>query len=318
MKLAEQPSPQPRVVTVDAEQDGQRIDNFLLRHMKGVPRSHVYRILRRGEVRVNKGRIRAGYRLRSGDRVRIPPVRRPAPRTAPRPPDGLLQRLQQAILHEDRDLLVLDKPAGIAVHGGSGLQFGIIEALRALRPSEALELVHRLDRDTSGCLLVAKGRGALLDLQAQLRRGELHKRYLALVRGHWTGGRRTVSAPLQRNVVRGGERVVRVSEQGKVATSVFSPLARLPGATLMEVELTTGRTHQIRVHAAEVGHPLAGDPKYGSADFNRRMRQCGLKRLFLHAHALGFRRPGSDEELYVSAPLDPALQQVLDRLEGER
>ncbi|NIP71658.1 MAG: 23S rRNA pseudouridine(955/2504/2580) synthase RluC [Gammaproteobacteria bacterium] len=317
MKLAEEHSPQPRVVTVDAEQDGQRIDNFLLRHMKGVPRSHVYRILRRGEVRVNKGRIRAGYRLRSGDRVRIPPVRQAAPRTAPRPPHGLLQRLEQAILYEDADLMVLDKPAGIAVHGGSGLQFGIIESLRVLRPDEPLELVHRLDRDTSGCLLVAKRREALLDLQAQLRAGELHKRYLALILGDWKGGRRTVSAPLRKNVVRGGERVVRVSERGKVATSVFSPVARLSGATLMEVELTTGRTHQIRVHAAEVGHPLAGDPKYGSAEFNRRMRRYGLKRLFLHAYALGFRRPASGKELYISAPLDPALQRVLDRLEGE-
>ncbi|MEJ2346928.1 MAG: 23S rRNA pseudouridine(955/2504/2580) synthase RluC [Gammaproteobacteria bacterium] len=307
--------PAVRIVTVDVGQDGQRIDNFLARTLKGVPKSYLYRILRKGEVRVNKGRIRPDYRLRVGDQVRIPPLRSAQPRAEARIPDTAAERVQQALLYEDDDLLVLDKPAGIAVHGGSGLSFGIIEILRQLRPqAEYLELVHRLDRDTSGCLLVAKRRAALLELQAQLSDG-MAKGYLALVEGQWQGGKRTVSAPLRKNALQGGERVVRVSDDGKPAVSRFAPVDGFREASLMEVYLDTGRTHQIRVHAAYCGHPLAGDDKYGSAAFNRRMRALGLKRLFLHAHRLSFRRPGRVEELDISAPLPADLQNLLDTLE---
>jgi 23S rRNA pseudouridine955/2504/2580 synthase len=304
-----------RIVTVDAGQDGQRIDNFLVRILKGVPKSYLYRILRKGEVRVNKGRIRPDYRLRAGDQVRIPPLR-----SAQRPPGAQIpetaaQRVRQALLYEDDDLMVLDKPAGIAVHGGSGLGFGVIEILRQLRPqAQYLELVHRLDRDTSGCLLIAKCRAALLELQAQLSDG-MTKGYLALMEGQWRGGKRAVSAPLRKNTLQGGERMVRVSDDGKQAVSHFAPVEVFRDASLMEVYLDTGRTHQIRVHAAHCGHPLAGDGKYGSAAFNRRMRELGLKRLFLHAHRLSFRRPGRVDALDISAPLPADLQNLLDKLE---
>jgi 23S rRNA pseudouridine955/2504/2580 synthase len=309
--------PAARVVTVGAEQDGQRIDNFLVRHMKGVPKSHIYRVLRKGEVRVNKGRIRADYRVKCGDLVRIPPIRQSEHSLPGRAPKGTLERLEQVILYEDKDLLALDKPSGLAVHGGSGLGYGIIEALRQARPAaEFMELVHRLDRETSGCLLVAKNRKALVDLHAQLRRGAVDKRYLALAAGRWQGGIRRVSAPLQKNAQRGGERLVRVSEEGRLAVTRFTPVSVYKNACLLEAQLDTGRTHQIRVHAAHIGHPLAGDEKYGSAAFNRSMKELGLKRLFLHAHSLSFRRPNSDREIHVSAPLAPELQRVLDRLES--
>lgn len=311
-------APSVRTVVVDAGQDGQRIDNYLVRVMKGVPRSHVYRLLRTGQVRVNKGRIRADYRLREGDQVRIPPVRQAQAADIPRLPEGLARQLQQAVLYEDADLLVLNKPAGLAVHAGSNVDFGVIEALRRLRPGAAyLELVHRLDRDTSGCLILAKNRPALLDLQAQMRDGGIVKGYLTLVAGRWPGGGRTVSAPLAKNALRGGERMVEVTPEGKPAVSRFEPLERFRDATLMEVYLETGRTHQIRVHAAHSGHPVAGDPKYGSAEFNRRMKRTGLKRMFLHAHRVAFRRPGANEDLDLSAPLDSDLRGVLDQLERQ-
>lgn len=309
------PRPAARIVTVDDGQDGQRIDNFLVRTLKGVPKSYLYRILRKGEVRVNKGRIRPDYRLRAGDQVRIPPLRSAQRPAAARVPETVVQRVQGALLYEDDDLLVLDKPAGIAVHGGSGLGFGIIDVLRQLRPqAEYLELVHRLDRDTSGCLLVAKRRAALLELQAQLSEG-MAKGYLVLVEGQWQGGKRAVSAPLRKNALQGGERMVRVSDDGKQAVSHFAPVEVFRDASLMEVYLDTGRTHQIRVHAAYSGHPVGGDAKYGSAAFNRRMRELGLKRLFLHAHRLSFRRPGRVEELDISAPLPVDLKNLLDKLE---
>lgn len=303
------------IVEVDPESAGQRIDNFLVRHMKGVPKSHVYRILRKGEVRVNSGRARPEYRLQSGDKVRIPPVRCAEPAEA-RPLPGALDRLRDRVLYEDAGLLVLNKPAGMAVHGGSGLSFGVIEALRALRPeARHLELVHRLDRETSGCLMVAKKRSVLRELHELLRRGEVEKRYLALLLGRWGGGAREVSAPLLKNVLQGGERVVRVSEDGKAAVSRFKPISVFPEASLVEVDLGTGRTHQIRVHSAHVGHPIAGDEKYGDPEFNRRMRELGLKRLFLHSHFLAFRLPGTGEEISVSAPLEEDLRRVLEKLE---
>ncbi|WJW76788.1 23S rRNA pseudouridine(955/2504/2580) synthase RluC [Thiohalobacter sp. IOR34] len=306
-----------RQVTIEAEQAGQRIDNFLMRHLKGVPRSLVYRLLRKGQVRVNRGRIKPEYRLQTGDLVRIPPVQSREPGTPPGPGAG--QRLAGRILYEDERLLVLDKPSGTAVHGGSGLSFGVIEALRASRPeARFLELVHRLDRETSGCLLIAKRRSELRMLHELLRSGAVEKRYLALLKGHWEGGPRTVDVPLRKSQLRGGERMVRVSADGKAARSRFSPLTRYREATLVEVLLDTGRTHQIRVHAAHLGQPLAGDEKYGDAVFNRRMRELGLRRLFLHAHSLAFTRPESGEEIHVSAPLDDDLRALLQRLEAEQ
>lgn len=303
-----------RLLEVTDHHDGQRIDNFLVRTLKGVPRTLIYRILRKGEVRVNSGRIRPDYRLRAGDVVRIPPLR--TSDAAPgRPSRALQARLDGAVLLEDREILVLNKPSGVAVHKGSGVEAGVIETLRALRPAGAfLELAHRLDRDTSGCLVLAKTPGALRAVQQALRGGDSDKRYLALVQGDWPGGEREVSLPLRKNVLRGGERMVRVGDDGKSAVSRFKPIERLPGASLMEVTIRTGRTHQIRVHAAHLGHPVAGDDKYGDAGFNRRLAALGLKRLFLHAHSLVLSLGG--RELAVSAPLDADLKAVLARLEG--
>lgn len=306
-----------QMLQVGPEEAGQRIDNYLLRKLKGVPKSRIYRILRKGEVRVNRGRIKPEYRVQAGDEVRIPPVRQ-AERDASSPAAGLVSRIETAILYEDERLLVLNKPAGVAVHGGSGVSHGVIEALRAARPgAPMLELVHRLDRDTSGCLVIAKKRSALRNLHELLREGGMEKRYLALVQGDWPGGARTVTAPLHKNQLKGGERIVTVDAAGKAARTLFRPLTRYGRASLLEVELDTGRTHQIRVHGAHIGHPLAGDDKYGDPDFNRSLRELGLRRLFLHAVALGFREPGSAREVHVSAPLPDELRGVLDRLEAE-
>lgn len=300
---------------ISAEQAGQRIDNFLLRVLKGVPKSRVYRLLRKGEVRVNKGRIGPDYRLVSGDQVRIAPVRMAPPGTAT-PPGGARQRLAAAIVYEDERLLVLNKPTGMAVHGGSGLDYGVIEGLRALRPQAPfLELVHRLDRDTSGCLMVAKKRSELRTLHELLRSGGVHKRYLLLAMGDWRHGPSEVDAPLKKNQLSGGERIVRVDSQGKPAVTRFRCLETYPGASLVEADLKTGRTHQIRVHAAHAGHPLAGDGKYGDPEFNQRLRDAGLKRLFLHAHYLSFRDPETDRSIEVSVPLGEDLRAVIQKLE---
>lgn len=305
--------PKVRQVDVSADEAGQRIDNFLARHLKGVPKSHIYRIIRRGEVRVNSGRIRAQYKIRGGDRVRIPPVRVSAvSKPAARPVAGLEDR----IVFENNRFLVLNKPSGLAVHGGSGVSYGVIEAFRAARPDAPyLELAHRLDRDTSGCLVIAKRRSFLRAFQEQLRHGTVVKHYLALVAGAWQGGRQTVTAPLRKNTLQGGERMVMVDENGKQAISVFTPVTRLAASTLVEVNLKTGRTHQIRVHGTHIGHPLAGDTKYGDANFNREMKSHGLRRLFLHAHYLEFMDASTDEVITVSAPLDNELKAVLDCLE---
>jgi 23S rRNA pseudouridine955/2504/2580 synthase len=300
---------------ISTEQAGQRIDNFLLRFLKGVPKSRIYRLLRKGEVRVNKGRIKPEYRLKSGDQVRIPPVR--VSESKPASPSGQsLQKLASAILYEDERLLVLNKPAGMAVHGGSGLSYGVIEALRVLR-SEApyLELVHRLDRDTSGCLLIAKRRSELRMLHELLRKGEVDKRYLLLVQGDWSQGPYRVNAALKKNLLRSGERMVRVDEDGKTALTHFRFLDSYGGASLMEAELKTGRTHQIRVHAEHAGHPLAGDDKYGDTNFNRRMRSLGLKRLFLHAHTVAFEDNERHRNIHVSAPLSADLRKMIQQLE---
>lgn len=304
----------PRLIEVDHARDGQRIDNFLTALLKGVPRSHIYRLLRTGQVRVNKGRIRASYRVQEGDQVRLPPVST-VEAAPPHISPGLLASLERAVLFEDDDILILDKPAGLAVHGGSGLRFGLIEALRELRPEQAdITLVHRLDRDTSGCLLVAKNRRLLPVLTELFRRHEVEKRYLTLLRGRWRGGARTVRAALTRGRLQSGERMVQTDEEdGREAETRFTPVKRLAGATLVEAAIRTGRTHQIRVHAAAIGHPVAGDDKYGDAEFNRVMARRGLKRMFLHAHRLSFRKNG--DLLKAVSPLPAALEQVLRRLE---
>jgi 23S rRNA pseudouridine955/2504/2580 synthase len=307
----------PQLVTINAAHAGQRIDNYLVATLKGVPKSLIYRLLRKGQVRVNKGRIKPVYRLKSGDIVRIPPVARATPgHDSQRPPDALCQRLQQAIIYEDDTLLVLNKPSGIAVHGGSGIAFGVIETLRLLRPDNPeLALVHRLDRQTSGCLLLAKRRDTLLQLHALLRQGSIDKHYDTLVAGRWRGGAHHVDKALQKQRQVSGERMVRVEAEGQAASSLFTPQRVYQQCTLLDVQIDTGRMHQIRVHAAYLGHPVAGDDKYGDASFNRLMRRFGLKRMFLHARRLEFTWPDSGRRIRVEAPLDTALAAVLKRLE---
>jgi 23S rRNA pseudouridine955/2504/2580 synthase len=293
---------------------GQRLDNFLLGALKGVPRSHVYRLIRSGQVRVNSGRVTPKYRLRAGDRVRVPPVAaRPAAPAEPR--GGSLDWLAERIVFEDQRLLVLDKPAGLAVHGGTGVALGCIEALRMLRPElPELELVHRLDRATSGCLIVAKRRSALRTLHALLREGRVDKRYLTLVLGRWAQPLTEISAPLLTK--RGpGESRVRVAETGKPSRSSFrlvEPIGH--AASLLEVAIETGRTHQIRVHAAHLGHPVAGDERYGDPSFNVALRAHGLRRMFLHSHSLRFVWPDTGEEFSASVPLPDELKNVLTSL----
>jgi len=301
--------------TVTADEAGQRIDNFLMRHFKTVPRSRVYRLLRKGEVRVNRKRVDAEYRIQENDEVRLPPVRIDAGDDPGRPSDSLLELLERAVIFQDRHLLVIDKPAGVAVHGGSGMSFGVIEALRASRPRETLELVHRLDRDTSGCLLVARDRATLTALHALIRNGGMHKTYMALVAGSWQLGTKRIDAPLATDNRQHGERHVRVAPAGKDSVSVFKPLQFFGSlATLMEVDIPTGRTHQIRVHASFAGHPLLGDDKYGDRDRNAELKQHGLKRTFLHAQSVAFEWPGSGVPFHVSAPLPSELAAVIDAI----
>jgi 23S rRNA pseudouridine955/2504/2580 synthase len=310
----ERPAVQHVQISEDAA--GQRLDNFLLAQLKGVPKSHIYRLLRKGEVRVNKGRAKPDYRLEAGDTVRLPPVRRPDPGSTPPRGRSAGLRLEAHILHEDDRLIVLDKPSGIAVHGGSGLSHGVIEALRAARPEAPyLELIHRLDRETSGCLLIAKRRSMLRSLHALLREARVEKRYLALVKGRWDRGEVKLEDRLRKQL-RGGERMVTVDEAGKSAASIFRPVEIGAAASLLEVRIMTGRTHQIRVQAAEAGHPLAGDERYGDRDYNRKMKALGLERLFLHAASVGWEDPASGEWRMYSAPLPEDLREVLSRLEA--
>jgi len=306
-----------REVEVGEEGAGQRIDNFLLKFLKGVPKSRIYRILRKGEVRVNRGRIKPEYRLKIGDRVRIPPIRMSEEKAPVIPGDRILRLLEQSIIYEDKGLLILNKPSGLAVHGGSGVSFGVIEGLRALRPDAPfLELAHRLDRDTSGCLVIAKKRSTLRAFHELLREGGMDKHYLALVKGRWQGGKRRIDVPLRKNTLKSGERVVKVSEDGKPSLSIFSPVSIYKDCTLMRVKLVTGRTHQVRVHAQHSGHPIAGDDKYGDAVFNRVMSERGLKRLFLHASELRFTLTDS-VTIHVEAPLEPELNILLRNLEQD-
>ncbi len=305
----------PKQITVDSSHEGQRIDNYLLTALKGVPRHHVYRLLRKGEVRVNKGRIRPSYRLQHGDIVRIPPVATDRPHHSI-PSPQLAEVLLKSILYEDNDLLIVNKPSGIAVHGGSGIQLGVIEAFRILRPQDPdLELVHRLDRATSGCLVLAKSREALLELHGLLRTNEIDKRYLTLVKGRWQIGSRSIAIPLRKNRLQSGERMVLHDAKGKTAISYFHPVNVCDEASLMEVKLMTGRMHQIRVHAAQQGYPIAGDDKYGDRTFNLKMRSLGLKRLFLHACSIEFAMRGKSHRIVVKAPLPYDLHQVLSRVD---
>jgi 23S rRNA pseudouridine955/2504/2580 synthase len=301
--------------TVTADEAGQRIDNFLMRHFKTVPRSRVYRLLRKGEVRINRKRVDAEYRLQAGDEVRLPPVRIDTGGEVRQPSSSLLELIERAVIFQDKHLLALDKPAGVAVHGGSGMSFGIIEALRASRPRETLELVHRLDRDTSGCLLVARDRSTLTALHALIRNGGMHKTYLALVAGSWQLGTKRIDAPLATDNRQHGERHVRVAAAGKESVSVFKPVQFFGSlATLMEVDIPTGRTHQIRVHASFAGHPLLGDDKYGDRDRNAELKRHGLNRTFLHAQSVAFEWPGSGVPFHLSAPLPGELAAVIDAI----
>jgi 23S rRNA pseudouridine955/2504/2580 synthase len=309
-------------VTVDEEAAGQRIDNFLLRHLKGVPKSHVYRILRSGEVRLNKGRVGPDVRVAAGDVLRIPPVRL-SPSSQSRWGHAVAPSFRPPILLEDDWLIAIDKPAGMAVHGGSGIALGLIEQLRASRPqARFLELVHRLDRDTSGVLLIAKKRAALTALHAQLREGEVDKRYLVLVRGPWRDAKRVVDVPLHKFVTREGERRVRTEAGGRPSVTIFrcerTWPAHDPPLALLEAELETGRTHQIRVHLAHLGHALAGDEKYGDFAWNRVLAREGLRRMFLHARRMTFRHPASGERVEVGSKLPEDLQCFLNRLVGIR
>ncbi|MGC7589264.1 23S rRNA pseudouridine(955/2504/2580) synthase RluC [Bisgaard Taxon 46] len=309
-----------KMLTISEDEAGQRIDNYLLAKLKGVPKSLIYRILRKGEVRVNKGRIKPEYKLQANDIVRVPPVRVSEKEQAPVSTKlNKVNQLENQILFEDDCLLVLNKPSGIAVHGGSGLNFGVIEALRALRPdARFLELVHRLDRDTSGILLVAKKRSALRNLHEQLREKTVQKDYLALVRGQWQSHCKVVKAPLLKNELSSGERIVRVSEQGKPSETRFSIEERYENATLVKASPVTGRTHQIRVHTQYAGHPIALDDKYGDKQFDEQMSEVGLKRLFLHAFSIRFEHPKSGETLRINAPLDNEMKGILKKLREQK
>jgi 23S rRNA pseudouridine955/2504/2580 synthase len=294
-----------RYIEVDEGGAGQRIDNFLVARLKGVPKSHVYRIVRSGEVRVNSGRVEASHRLALGDRVRLPPIRVAAqPEGA-----GSAKPLELPVLFEDDHILAVDKPSGLAVHGGSGIAHGAIERLRAARPqARFLELVHRLDRETSGVLLLAKKRSALTALHAQLRERDFGKRYLAAVAGRWRDEKRRVRVSLRKYVTSAGERRVAVDDEGQEADTIFRLISRGDQASLLEAELLTGRTHQIRVHLAHVGHPIQGDDKYGDFELNKRLAREGLKRMFLHAAEVTFVHPASGERVTVRSPLPPDLE----------
>ena len=303
------------LMTIEPDYAGQRLDNFLMRILKGVPKSKIYKIVRKGEVRVNKGRVAVNYRLNSGDIVRIPPVRQSQP-DQNQPHNGLKKSLKDAILFENNEIIVLNKPSGMAVHGGSGISFGVIETLRAMRPEEkSLELVHRLDRETSGCLLISKKRSALKKLHDLIREDGIEKKYQALVQGSW--GKKTslkIDVPLRKNTLRGGERIVRVDPDGKSSLTYFSILEKFQDVMLVEALLKTGRTHQIRVHLQYAGTPILGDFKYGNEQANRKMKSVGLYRLFLHAASLAYTDPESGKLMLFKAPMDSELEEVLSVL----
>ncbi len=314
--MNESSKPQVRFYTAESEDSGQRIDNFLLKTLKGVPKSMIYRLLRKGEIRVNKKRTKPDYKLVDQDIIRVAPIRiseQPAPVSTKL---NIVANLESQILYEDEILIILNKPSGMAVHGGSGVNFGVIEALRALRPqAKMLELVHRLDRDTSGCLVVAKKRSALRHLHEQLRSKKVQKFYHALVKGRWSPKLTRVNEALKKNDLKSGERVVIVDNiNGKESETRFKVIQHYHNATLVRAFPVTGRTHQIRVHCQIKGHPIACDPKYGHQDFDKQMHSIGLKRLFLHAASIEFTHPRTEQRLKIEAPLEINLQKVLKRL----
>jgi len=311
-------------LTVDEASDGQRIDNFLAKMLKGVPKSHIYRILRSGEVRVNKGRIDASHKLALGDIVRVPPIRVAAveKEVANTPATSILEK---TVIFEDDALLVIDKPAGFAVHGGSGVSRGVIEQLRLERPkAKFLELVHRLDRETSGVLMLAKKRAALVALHEAIRNNQTDKRYVMLVAGDWTEKKKRVKLDLQKYVLPNGERRVNVVTdiskdkygEAQVSETIFYLKQNFPGFSLLEAQLVTGRTHQLRVQLAHLGFPIAGDDKYGDFALNKSLAKKGLKRMFLHSAETNLRHPVSGEKLKLIAPLPAELQKFIEKLEG--
>jgi len=299
--------------TIESDHAEQRIDNFLFTKLKKVPKSLIYRLVRKGAIRVNKKRVKPEYKLQAQDIIELPNITQEVPADPGMPSNKSTRLLENNILYEDKNLIIVNKPAGIASHGGSGINFGVIEIMRAARPKlKSLELVHRLDRDTSGCLILAKKRSTLKELHELLQAGKVTKKYLLLVYGKWSGGTRKVTARLQKNSLKSGERIVTVNEDGKKALTIFHPKKIFTDTTLLEAELGTGRTHQLRVHAAHLGHPIAGDEKYGDKDFNGKMYRLGLKRLFLHAYSLSFCLPTGRQKIQITAPIPKELQKIIE------
>jgi len=302
---------------IDSEYTGQRIDNFLITYLKTIPKTRIYRILRKGEVRVNKKRIEPSYRLQANDQVRLPPLHIEERAVIPTPSKQLMDFLTSRILFEDKGLLIINKPSGIPVHGGSQVKLGLVEALRYMYPkSPHLELAHRLDSDTSGCLILAKKRGILKEMHDLFRQGKVTKIYQALTKGHWKPNELKVEVALRKNQLKGGERIVRVDSTGKPSITLFRPLETYKGAMLVEAALLTGRTHQIRVHSQYRKHPIACDEKYGDREFNQQMRQIGLNRLFLHASTVEFILPSTQQNIKLNAPLDEELEKCLSCLKS--
>ena len=302
-------------ITVDDDHADRRLDNFLIGYFASLPRTRIYRMIRKGEVRVNKGRIKQNYRLQTGDTVRVPPMYLSTQEKPSTPPEKLSELIGNSIIYEDDYLIAINKPSNIAVHSGSGVQYGVIEILRAQRPeTDFLELIHRLDRATSGCLLIAKGHKTLRGMHGILKSDHVKKNYLALLKGQLTDTMRTVDVPLNKVSTESGDRMVRIDNAGKQALTHFHSQEHFRVASLSRIELVTGRTHQIRVHAAYIDHPLAGDEKYGDWEFNRAMKKLGLKRLFLHAETLSFEMPGTGKQIELKAPLPDELDQFLKKL----
>ncbi len=306
---------EPSILIIDEEFANQRIDNFLFNKLKNVPKSRIYRMLRGGEVRVNKKRVKPLYKIQPEDVIRVPPFwAESTPHSGKKPTTSLTQLLLASIIFEDNRILVINKPSGVASHGGSGINFGVIETLRVARDDlKNLELVHRLDRDTSGCLILAKKRSALRELHKSAIEGKILKKYVLLVKGKWENGKRIIDLPLLKNQLKSGERIVRVSEGGKKSITIFRPIKIGEYVSLIEAELKTGRTHQIRVHAAHIGHPIAGDEKYGDKEFNSEMSNYELKRLFLHAGEIGFCWM-TGEKVGFTAELDEGLKKTLSKI----
>ncbi|MBB71632.1 MAG: 23S rRNA pseudouridine(955/2504/2580) synthase RluC [Legionellales bacterium] len=301
--------------TIDVNYAGQRIDNYLMNKLKGLPKSRLYRLLRKGEIRVNKKRVKPDYRLEEGDILRIAPIKLEDKPAKAKPPQSLCDDLLSRILYEDQDLLIINKPSGLACHGGTGVEYGLIEALRQARPEDKfLDLAHRLDRGTSGCLIIGKNRTVLSQIHDLLRKGEVDKRYLALVHGQWPVHVSLVDVPLIKNQSQSGERMVMVDESGKPAKTRFHIAEKYRYHTLIGASLLTGRTHQIRVHAAHVGCPLVCDDKYGERRFDKKLPADWPKRLFLHATSINFISPASGKDILVNVPLEAELQGLLDRL----